>query len=382
MENPKMLRCIIYIGYLIHLADCAYHAESGTGTDILYKNEELIPGEKLVSGLYTLELQTDGNLVLYDRRDPMNPSFMIAEDQNPTPIWNTGTVGENVERLVLQRDGNLVLYSDGWVPVWASGTHSPYPYISHLLLSDNGVLGLFCTGNGRLWTNTEGRNESECINERSKLYKNSQLLPGKKLASDNGLYTLEMQADGNLVTYDQNRRAVWSSGTAKLTNVREFLLAGGWHTHEEIMSMSRDDCRNTLIVILHQRNGDSVQALQALSDGDLLERGRRLTPSSRLVLQEDGDLVLYLMGGAAAWRTGTASPWRSVSFLGLGEDGVLTLYCELYSQHHPGSRRTKPFGLATKAYSAVGAKQVISPMSRNIRSISLAVCWKNMRLEI
>jgi hypothetical protein len=50
-----------------------------------------------------LVLQHDGNLVLYD---------------HSTPVWASNTCGSGAERLVLQNDDNLVLY-DGNKPKWA-----------------------------------------------------------------------------------------------------------------------------------------------------------------------------------------------------------------------------------------------------------------------
>ena len=39
-----------------------------------------------------------------------------------TPIWASGTVGFGGAWLLVQSDGNLVIYSAAWAPVWASGT--------------------------------------------------------------------------------------------------------------------------------------------------------------------------------------------------------------------------------------------------------------------
>ena len=63
-------------------------------------------------GKYYLALQEDGNLVLCN-----------AEDE---PIWSTGTAGSGAESLVMQSDGNLVLYSTNGA-VWASGTVTSQP---------------------------------------------------------------------------------------------------------------------------------------------------------------------------------------------------------------------------------------------------------------
>jgi len=56
-----------------------------------------------------LVLQGDGNLVLYDA--------------NGTALWNTGTHGRGTGpyKLALQDDHNLVLYAAGG-PIWSSGT--------------------------------------------------------------------------------------------------------------------------------------------------------------------------------------------------------------------------------------------------------------------
>ena len=55
---------------------------------------------------YKLVLQGDGNLVLYS---------------GSRALWSTGTVGSRADRLVMQGDGNLVLYS-GSRALWSTGT--------------------------------------------------------------------------------------------------------------------------------------------------------------------------------------------------------------------------------------------------------------------
>jgi hypothetical protein len=58
-------------------------------------------------GRFKLVMQTDGNLVLY-----MNGT---------TALWSTGTVGSGATQAAMQTDGNFVLYA-GATPVWASNT--------------------------------------------------------------------------------------------------------------------------------------------------------------------------------------------------------------------------------------------------------------------
>ena len=59
-------------------------------------------------GRYSLVLQDDGNVVLYN--------------QNSKALWALGTSGKTIDNLQFQSDGNLVLYGAGGVALWASGT--------------------------------------------------------------------------------------------------------------------------------------------------------------------------------------------------------------------------------------------------------------------
>jgi hypothetical protein len=73
-------------------------------------NQRLEKGQKIeVAGKGHLIMQTDGNLVLYD-----------AANQ---PRWATGTNGRAVTHVIMQKDGNLVIYNRK-IPVWASDTYT------------------------------------------------------------------------------------------------------------------------------------------------------------------------------------------------------------------------------------------------------------------
>jgi Papain-like cysteine protease AvrRpt2 len=142
-----------------------------------------------------LVLQDDGNAAIVDRRD--------------TTRWTTGTTvwppggradtlwppdalaprdvlrapGGGLE-LVLQSDGNLVLYDSG-TAIWASGTNGQT--VTQLAMQADGNLAL--TGPaGVVW---ESRTSGS---------------PGARLA---------VQDDGNAVVYTIDGRPVWSTGTAE-----------------------------------------------------------------------------------------------------------------------------------------------------------------------
>lgn len=82
-----------------------------------YKGSDTLPAEstlgcdqKLAStnGLYELVMQGDGNLVIYD--------FFRK------PLWSSKTNGKGGKKLAMQSDGNLVIYTQENKPVWASNT--------------------------------------------------------------------------------------------------------------------------------------------------------------------------------------------------------------------------------------------------------------------
>jgi hypothetical protein len=57
-----------------------------------------------------LELQVDGNLVVYDKYK--------------NPLWSAGTFGQGTKpyRLAMQNDGNVVLYDKDWKVLWNTQT--------------------------------------------------------------------------------------------------------------------------------------------------------------------------------------------------------------------------------------------------------------------
>lgn len=79
---------------------------------MLYANHRAI----WASGTYgrggvKLLMQSDGNLVLYALQD--------------RPVWDSNTVGRGIPpyRLIMQSDRNLVIYYGRNQPIWATGTN-------------------------------------------------------------------------------------------------------------------------------------------------------------------------------------------------------------------------------------------------------------------
>jgi hypothetical protein len=117
--------------------------------DRLYPDQSLSPGQSATShnDLFSLVLQTDGNLVLYwTAGQPFDAS------PGATPMWATNTVGTGSSQAVMQGDGNFVLYAPGG-PTWASGTDG-HPGTT-LVVQDDGNVVEYDPNNVPLWaTNT------------------------------------------------------------------------------------------------------------------------------------------------------------------------------------------------------------------------------------
>lgn len=78
----------------------------------LEPNEVLLGNEAISScnDRFTLWMQGDGNVVLY-------------ENATGRPLWNSRTVGTVDPVLVMQTDGNFVLYDGAGTPAWHASTH-------------------------------------------------------------------------------------------------------------------------------------------------------------------------------------------------------------------------------------------------------------------
>lgn len=103
-------------------------------------------GEKLESpnGRFTLFMQPDGNLVLYDG------PYSVA-----SAIWATNTWTLPPEyrptHADMQNDGHFVLYNDAMYPAWASGVFGAQYAGAKLVQQDDGNLVIYLPDGTRLW---------------------------------------------------------------------------------------------------------------------------------------------------------------------------------------------------------------------------------------
>jgi len=112
-----------------------------TKKDVLNVGEALLQNQFLQSkdGRFKLILQSDGNLVIYNSDQPIwhsntwgkpyitrcvmqSDGNLVLYDNNSIPHWHSNTWGKPITRCVMQSDGNLVLYDNNSIPHWHSDT--------------------------------------------------------------------------------------------------------------------------------------------------------------------------------------------------------------------------------------------------------------------
>ncbi|MDQ3123477.1 MAG: CHAP domain-containing protein [bacterium] len=125
-----------------------WNTQTNTGNyGSYYGNFQLTSGQTLSKGQYirssdgryALLLQHDGNLVLF------SAGYHV--------LWHSGTGGSNAESLIMQNDGNLVLYRS-YTPVWNTQTTGSG---DRLVMQDDGNLVLYAVNTPRWHTSTGGK---------------------------------------------------------------------------------------------------------------------------------------------------------------------------------------------------------------------------------
>lgn len=93
----------------------------------LLPGQGLLAGQTLVScdGRYTLNMQLDGNLVIYDVN---------------TPIWASGTVNTPAAEALLRADGNFVVYARDAGVLWQSASSTVKDVAAYLQSDGNFVI--------------------------------------------------------------------------------------------------------------------------------------------------------------------------------------------------------------------------------------------------
>ena len=118
-------------------SNCGSGSSAPSSCGTLTANQQLAAGQSLAScnGDYTLDMQGDGNLVLY---------------QSGTALWSSGTAGSPADRALMQGDGNFVLYNSAGTAEWSTKTAGDTG--ADLSVQNDGNLVLYSASGTALWS--------------------------------------------------------------------------------------------------------------------------------------------------------------------------------------------------------------------------------------
>jgi len=202
---------------------------------------------------YYASFQTDGNLVVY----------------GPTgaATWNSGTYGQGGTELRMQTDGNLVIYTPSVSAVWSTATWNSGSS-NRLVMQDDGRLVLYTGGDLPVWING-----TRTGNTQDTLVSGQTILANQYLLSASGQYEAVLQADGNFAVWGPTPGTIhWYSGTSG--------------QGVDSMSMQTD---GNLVLYAGTR---AVWYTGTTGSGN------------RLVMQDDGNLIVYSSSNVALWANG------------------------------------------------------------------------------
>jgi hypothetical protein len=228
--------------------------DTGAPEDLL-PGGVLLPGDQLGSddGTTTLQMQTDGNLVLYI---------------GGTAVFATGTTGPG-NAAVVQADGNVVLYDLTGRAVYAFGTgFGPTDVSTEVLEVTAGEFRVLNVSDADVVSQFGSRWSSDT------LLPDMVLLPGDRRTSAGGAVVVTLQPDGNFVEYDRG--------------VAGFRVTAG----ADFAVMQPD---GNFVLYRFNDNDDAVPVFDTHS-------GRN--PGSRLLVQSDANLVVYTPAGRAVYAAG------------------------------------------------------------------------------
>lgn len=199
----------------------------------------------------------------------------LAEYSNLKTSWSTGAFDGSAHRLVMQGDGNLVLYNQAGVPLWNSET-AGNPNARMVMQTDGNVV-IYSTSNVALWATYTNMHPDHLDYINNVLPYAGRMYPGQSITTADRRFKYVLQGDGNLVLYSPTR-VLWASGTDGMSAA--------------FLAMQEDGN----LVLYARLNGTPPPWYSSTNGNGTLE----------LVMQEDGNLVLYNNQGRAFWSTGSA----------------------------------------------------------------------------
>ncbi|OVE78955.1 hypothetical protein BVY00_01485 [bacterium G20] len=239
-----------------------------TAGNALHKDDYLSSSDG--QSIYTL--QRNGNFAFYD-------NFKL--------VWETGTQGTKADQVIMQADGNLVLYDStntaAWSAVWSSATDRNSGARLNMQTDGNAVINS-STGTALWSTHTMHDTSALSYVLSTGIGGIARMYPGQSIYTPDRRFRLILQSDGNLVLYSPTQ-ALWSTAT----------------DGQQVAFLALQPDGN---LVLYDRSARPLWA--SSTDGSGL---------TRLIVQPDGNLVLYDQSNIPRWNSGTGASYRVSSLI-------------------------------------------------------------------
>lgn len=275
------LRRLVSLAAFIFLSFNSAHAQrlsNSGGEFVLTSGQRLLGGQTAVAyggyrnpaGGWTvvlwpavaeLAMQTDGNLIY---------STAISPNSVLTQTWVSGTSGNPGAYLEMQVDGNLVLYRPDRTPLWASNTNG-YGSQSYMRLQSDGNLVVY--SRSAIWAS--GSRQTTFLNSGQAPQAIDRMVRGDMVFARNQQFYVTLQSDHNLVINRNGGGTLWATGR-----------------RGDLAAVQADGN-----FVLYDGYGSAVWASNTQGYG----------PSVELLMQDDGNLVLY--GDRARWTPANELRW-------------------------------------------------------------------------
>jgi len=244
--------------------------------DTVQTGEYLVDDTKIVS--------PNGKYSVVMQKDG-NVVLFKGNGASATSVWATNTAGNNnlPHQLKFLIDGNLILYDSQSHVLWR--TYMNYPNIAkpnRLIIQDDGNLVIRDLVNTELWSTNTAEAVSHALTSPDQVNANEYLLDDEKIVSPNGIYSAVLQKDANFVLY-KGTTPLWASGSYEYNYQNNI-------PHKLIMQ------RDGNLVLYNKLN------VAIWYSGTNVGLGN----PKRLVMKDDGNLVILDYGNQIVWQTSTA----------------------------------------------------------------------------
>lgn len=227
------------------------------GNLVLTSNNKILWQTDTAGERTTVFFDYDGNLLVIKR-----DSYYIRDFRDIQVIWSSNTQNRG-EYMIIEDDGNLVIYDVKGEPVWATNTKQCINFVVLNRLKFLYSLNLFfffmfvCL----------------FLFQVDLLSKSGQLYKGQYVVSRNRRFKAILQFDGNFVLYANETEALWSSNTTD-------------RGHRVILQRDGN-------LIIYDELNNPLWTSSTQSQGDYL------------MCQDDGNMVVMTATNKQVWSSNT-----------------------------------------------------------------------------